>query len=87
MTPSLETLDSELSTLDNAGIAFIGVLSVAIATFGGPVAAAVVAGPIYFLIGPFKFGLGHYSAKARHELEVRLKPDATIVSTANTSRV
>jgi len=59
-----QTLDARLNIVDNAGIALIGVLSVAIATFGGPVAAAVVAGPIYFLIGPFKFALGSYSARA-----------------------
>jgi uncharacterized membrane protein len=59
-----QTLDARLNIIDNAGIALIGVLSVAIATFGGPVAAAVVAGPIYFLIGPFKFALGAYSARA-----------------------
>lgn len=56
-----QTLDARLNIIDNAGIALIGVLSVAIATFGGSLAAAAVAGPIYFLIGPFKFALGSYS--------------------------
>ena len=36
-----QTLDARLSIIDNAGIALIGVLSLAIATFGGPLAAAV----------------------------------------------
>src|SRR5262245_50061883 len=74
---SRQALDARLAIIDNAGIATIGVISVAIATFGGPLASAAVAGPIYFLIGPFKFGLGHYSAKARRRL----------VSTADTSPV
>jgi uncharacterized membrane protein len=65
-----QTLQTRLSIIDNAGIALIGVLSVAIATFGGPLAAAVVAGPIYFLIGPFKFVLGWYSGKAYERLTV-----------------
>ena len=63
-----QTLDARLNIIDNAGIAAIGLLSVAIATFGGPVAAAVVAGPIYFLIGPFKFALGSYTARAYRRL-------------------
>lgn len=70
-----QTLQARLSIIDNAGIAMIGVLSVAIATFGGPLAAAVIAGPIYFLIGPFKFALGWYSGKAYERLAA---------STANT---
>jgi uncharacterized membrane protein len=70
-----QMLDARLNVIDNAGIALIGVLSVAIATFGGPLAAAVVAGPIYFLIGPFKFALGAYSARAYKRL----------ANTANTS--
>jgi len=63
-----QTLDARLNVIDNAGIALIGVLSVAIATFGGPLAAAAVAGPIYFLIGPFKFALGAFSARAYKRL-------------------
>ena len=63
-----QTLDARLNIIDNAGIALIGAISVAIATLGGPVAAAIVAGPIYFLIGPFKFALGSYSARAYRRL-------------------
>jgi len=63
-----ETLDTRLEIVDNAGIAAIGVMSLAIATFGGALAAAVVAGPIYFLIGPFKFALGAYSHRAHDRL-------------------
>jgi uncharacterized membrane protein len=63
-----QTLEARLSIIDNAGIALIGVISVAIATFGGPAAAGIVAGPIYFLIGPFKFALGWYTAKAHQRL-------------------
>jgi len=70
-----QALRTRLSIIDNAGIALIAVLSVAIATFGGPWAAAAIAGPIYFLIGPFKFALGSYSAKALER----------IPSTTNTS--
>jgi uncharacterized membrane protein len=66
-----QTLEARLSIIDNAGIALIGVLSVAIATFGGPLAAAVVAGPIYFLIGPFKFALGLYTARARQRFAAK----------------
>jgi uncharacterized membrane protein len=66
-----QTLEARLSIIDNAGIGLMGVLSIAIATFGGPRAAAVVAGPIYFLIGPFKFALGWYSARARQRLAVK----------------
>jgi hypothetical protein len=66
-----QVLDARLNIVDNAGIASIGVLSVSIATFGGPWAAAAIAGPIYFLIGPFKFALGSYSASARRRLSAR----------------
>jgi uncharacterized membrane protein YeiB len=58
-------------------IALIGVASILVATVGGPVAAASIAGPMYFLIGPFKWGLGWYSAKAHSRLEA--------LSTADTS--
>jgi hypothetical protein len=63
-----ETLETRLAVVDNAGIASIGVLSLAIATIGGPPATAI-AGPIYFLIGPFKWALGTYSRKAHRRLE------------------
>ncbi len=74
-----QQLEARLSIIDNAGIALIGVASVLVATLGGPVAAASIAGPMYFLIGPFKWGLGWYSAKAYLRLEA--------ASTADTSRV
>ena len=63
-----QTLDARVNIIDNAGIALIGVLSIAIATFGGARAAAAVAGPIYFLIGPFKWWLGWYRAAADKRL-------------------
>jgi uncharacterized membrane protein len=64
-----DALDTRVEIIDNVGIAAIGVLSLLIATFGGPLASAVVAGPIYFLIGPFKFGLGAYGRKAHARLD------------------
>jgi uncharacterized membrane protein len=70
-------LETRLGIVDNVGIAAIGVLSVAIATLGGPWASAAIAGPIYFLIGPFKFALGSYAHKAYGRLP----------STADTSPV
>lgn len=63
-----QTLDARISIIDNAGLALIGVLSFVIATFGGPSAAAVIAGPIYFVIGPFKWALGTYSRRAERRL-------------------
>jgi uncharacterized membrane protein len=66
-----QELEARIGIADNVGIALIGVLSIAIATLGGPVGAALVAGPIYFLIGPFKWGLGWYSAKAYARLASR----------------
>jgi hypothetical protein len=63
-----QLLETRLGIIDNVGIAMIGVLSVAIATFGGPWAAAAIAGPVYFLIGPFKWALGSYERKARRRL-------------------
>jgi uncharacterized membrane protein len=63
-----EALDTRLAVLDNVGLVAIGVLSLAIATFGGQRAAAMVAGPIYFLIGPFKFWLGAYSSREHKRL-------------------
>jgi uncharacterized membrane protein len=63
-----QLLDTRVNIIDNAGIALIGVVSIAIATFGGPWAAAALAGPIYFLIGPFKWGLGWYRAAADKRL-------------------
>ena len=64
-----QQLEARLNIIDNAGIALIGVASVLVATFGGPLAAAAIAGPMYFLIGPFKWGLGWYSANAYKRLE------------------
>jgi uncharacterized membrane protein len=63
-----EALQTRLSVIDNIGIASIGVLSLAIATFGGTFLAAVLSGPIYFLIGPFKYALGAYSVRAHKRL-------------------
>ena len=63
-----QTLDARVNIIDNAGLAAIGVLSFLIATFGGPRAAAAIAGPIYFLIGPFKWALGTYSRRAEQRL-------------------
>jgi uncharacterized membrane protein len=63
-----QTLDARINIIDNAGLAAIGVLSFLIATFGGPRAAAAIAGPIYFLIGPFKWVLGTYSRRAEQGL-------------------
>jgi uncharacterized membrane protein len=59
-----QTLEARVSVIDNSGLALIGVLSFLIATFGGPEAAARIAGPIYFLIGPFKWALGSYERRA-----------------------
>ncbi len=67
-----ERLDARVSVIDNLGLALIGVLSFAIATFGGPLAASRVAGPIYFLIGPFKGVLGWYAGNAREKLVRRI---------------
>jgi len=63
-----QRLEARLNVIDNAGIALIGVASVLVATLGGPRAAAAIAGPMYFLIGPFKWALGWYSAKAHRRL-------------------
>ena len=65
---AVERLEARVSIIDNAGLALIGVLSFAIATFGGPRAAAAIAGPIYFLIGPFKWALGTYQRRAGQRL-------------------
>jgi hypothetical protein len=73
-----QQLEARINIIDNVGIALIGVASIMVATLGGPVAAASIAGPMYFLIGPFKWGLGSYSAKAHSRLEA--------LSTADTSR-
>jgi uncharacterized membrane protein len=62
-----ETLETRLSVIDNAGIASIGILSFLIATVGGPRATSI-AGPIYFLIGPFKWALGLYSGRQHKRL-------------------
>ena len=65
---AVECLEARVSIIDNAGLAMIGVLSFAIATFGGPRAAAGIAGPIYFLIGPFKWALGTWARRAEQRL-------------------
>jgi uncharacterized membrane protein len=67
LTPR-EVLDTRLEILDNLGIAGIGLLSFLIASFGGAAAAGRVAGPIYFLIGPFKWFLGAYRGRAYRRL-------------------
>jgi hypothetical protein len=64
----LQQLDARVNVIDNAGLALIGVLSFAIATLGGNWAAAAIAGPIYFLIGPFKGALGWYAGAQRAKL-------------------
>jgi uncharacterized membrane protein len=61
---AFRTLEARFNVIDNGGLALIGVLSFLIATFGGPAAAAQIAGPIYFLIGPFKWALGAYERRA-----------------------
>ena len=63
-----QTLDARISIIDNAGLAGIRVVSILIATVGGPAAASAVAGPIYFLIGPFKGLLGWYAGAERKKL-------------------
>ena len=63
-----QTLDARVAIIDNAGLALIGLLSFLIATFGGPRAAASIAGPIYFLIGPFRWALGTYHHRAERRL-------------------
>jgi uncharacterized membrane protein len=75
-----QRLDTRISIIDNAGLALIGVLSFAIATFGGPRAAARIAGPIYFLIGPFKAWLGWYAAAAREKLGDRAASNTTNIA-------
>src|SRR5262249_53929516 len=54
LTPQ-EMLETRISIIDNAGIASIGLLSMLIATVSGPFGASAIAGPIYFMIGPFKW--------------------------------
>ena len=76
---AVERLDARVNIIDNAGLALIGLLSFGIATFGGPGAASAIAGPIYFLIGPFKGVLGWYAGSSRARLNQ--------VSTADTSPV
>jgi uncharacterized membrane protein len=66
---SAQALDARVNIMDNAGLAVIGVLSFLIATFGGPRAAASIAGPIYFLIAPFKWTLGTYQRRAEQRIE------------------
>ena len=63
-----QMLEARVSVFDNAGLALIGVVSFLIATLGGPWAAASIAGPIYFLIGPFKWALGTYERRAGRRL-------------------
>ncbi len=66
LTPR-ETLETRMHIIDNAGISAIGVLSLVLATIGGSY-AATLAGPIYFLIGPFKWWLGLYGARANRRI-------------------
>ena len=74
LTPA-EALETQLSVMDNAGIAGIAVLSLLIARFGGSFYATTIAGPIYFLIGPFKFALGAYTHRAHRRLEAAASVD------------
>ena len=62
-----EILTTRMSVIDNIGFVLIGLLSVAIATFGGQRLTGL-AGMIYFLIGPMKFGLGSYHSRLQREL-------------------
>jgi len=68
LTPA-EVLDTRLAIIDNLGVTAIGALSLATATFCGIGGAMLVSGPIYFLIGPFKFWLGWYGRRAHQQLE------------------
>jgi uncharacterized membrane protein len=65
-----EILTTRMSVIDNVGFVLIGLLSAAIATFGGRRMTSV-AGLIYFLIGPMKFWLGSYTAKQHRRLATR----------------
>jgi uncharacterized membrane protein len=65
---TLQRLDARVNVIDNAGLALIGVASFAIASFGGDWAAGAIAGPVYFLIGPFKGALGWYGRAQRARL-------------------
>jgi uncharacterized membrane protein len=70
-----EALETRISVIDNVGIASIGVLSFLIATIGGP-PAAMIAGPIYFVIGPFKWALGIYTSKQHKRLAALTQAEA-----------
>lgn len=61
-------LEARINLIDNLGIASIALLSLAIATLGGNWAASAIGGPIYFLIGPFKWALGTYHRRAGQRL-------------------
>jgi uncharacterized membrane protein len=74
-----QQLEARLNIIDNAGIALIGVASVLVATIGGPWAAGAIAAPLYFLIGPFKWVLGWYSAKAHKRIETLSTADSSLV--------
>jgi uncharacterized membrane protein len=66
-----EVLATRISLVDNAGFALIGLVSVVMAT-ALPQPLVGLAGIIYFLIGPFKFWLGWYSAAQQRRIaEVR----------------
>ena len=71
-----ERLEARVNLIDNLGLALIAVLSFAIATFGGNWAASMIAGPIYFLIGPFKAGLGYWAGASRAKLA---SPDRAVL--------
>ena len=69
-----QSLDARINVIDNAGLAVIGLVSIAIATVGGPFAAGTIAGPIYFLIGPFKWARGVYASREQRRLNTAGTP-------------
>jgi uncharacterized membrane protein len=69
----LETFDTRIWAQENALMVLVGVLSVALAVFGGQ-RHTLLSGMVYWLIAPIQFAHGFAMGRRRREVESRTAP-------------
>lgn len=69
----LEIYDTRVQVQDNALMALVGLVSIGFAFFGRSRFAVMLAGMVYWLIGPIQFTHGYMMGARRKRLEARLE--------------